>query len=86
METIPAIHNQQIFLALNAAARVIERQNAKLRELDIHYSLHLVPAFNGTHFCTFLKDLAEYVPMDEKEKTEWKDFLDKNVKTVFGPK
>lgn len=80
MDTIPAIHNQQIFLALNAAARVIERHNEKLRELDVHCSLHTVPAFSGVHFCTFLKDLADVVPMEEKEKTEWKNFLDKKVK------
>lgn len=79
MQNIPAIHNKQIFLALNAAARVIERHNAKLRELDVHCSLHTVPAFTGTHFCTFLKDLAEVVPMEEKDKTEWQNFLDKNI-------
>ena len=79
MQNIPAIHNQQIFLALEAAARVIESMEARLAIHGKSTDLSSVAAFNGVHFPAFLMALAENVPMEEKDKTEWQTFLDKNI-------
>ena len=80
METIPASQNQQIFLALQAAARVIESMEAKLAIHGKSTDLSSVPAFYGIHFPAFLMGLAQDIPLETAEKTKWENFLDENIK------
>jgi len=80
METIPASQNQQIFLALQAAARVIESMDAKLAIHGRASDLSSVPAFYGVHFPAFLMALAKDIPLEGAEKTKWELFLDANIK------
>lgn len=80
METISAAQNQQIFLALHAAARVIEKLDSKLSSEGKGLDLSKVPAFYGVHFPAFLMGLAENIPLELAEKTKWELFLDTNIK------
>lgn len=80
MQNIPATHNQQIFLALQAAARMIESMEGRLAIHGKSTDLTSVPAFHGVHFPAFLMALAENVPMEAAEKTKWENFLDENIK------
>lgn len=80
METINAIHNQQIFLALNAAAKLIQSMEGKLAIHGKSVDLTDVPTFRGIYFPAFLMGLAENVPMETAEKDKWEIFLAENIK------
>jgi len=80
METIPASTNQQFFIALHAAARVIEKLDSKLAAMGQGHDLSKVPAFHGVHFPAFLMALTENIPMEAADKIKWEKFLDENIK------
>lgn len=80
MQTIPASTNQQFFIALHAAARVIESMEARLAIHGKSTDLSSVPAFHGVHFPAFLMALAENIPMEAADKIKWEKFLDENIK------
>jgi len=80
MDTIPAINNHQIFLALQAASLVIESMEERLAIHGKSTDLQSVPSFYGAYFPAFIRMLAENIPLEESEKTKWKTFLAENIK------
>lgn len=74
-ETINPATYQQIFLALYAAARVIEKQDAKLSAIGQGENLSSVPAFYGVNFPTFLKSMASEIPLCTQNKRDWIEFF-----------
>ncbi len=80
METISAIYNQQLFLALLAASRVIQKQDSILCAKGKGLDLSKVPAFYGTNFPAFMESLADSIPMEDKEKAKWIAFMAENIK------
>ena len=80
METIPAHTNQQFFIAMQAAARVIEKLDSKLTAMGQGHDLSKVPAFHGIHFPAFLMALTENIPMEDTDKIKWEKFLDESIK------
>ncbi len=79
MESISPIYNQQIFLALLAASRVIRKQDAILSAQGKGLNLSEVPAFYGADFPAFLGQLACEIPMESAEVTKWIAFMREKI-------
>ncbi len=74
MENISATHNEQIFLALQAAAFVIRKMDKALTSEGKGLDLSKVPAFYGVDFPSFLNEMGGMIPLEEKTKETWKRF------------
>ena len=80
METISPSCNQQIFLALLAASRVIQKQDSILSAEGKGLDLSKVPAFYGTDFPSFIESLTYSIPMEDKDRAKWIHFMGDNIK------